>query len=123
MGLCALAIGLLPIALASQRLAVHAMVAGLVMAGAGLGASSTAIQLGGMEAVSAAASGAAAGLLATSRYVGGAAGSSVLPLVMALAPREPLNALFAVGGAAALLAAGAGACLGAGRITLSSSRE
>ena len=123
MGLCALATVLLPIALAGQRLGVHAMVAGLVMAGAGLGASSTAIQLGGMEAVSAAASGAAAGLLATSRYVGGAAGSSVLPLVMALAPKEPLNALFAVAVAAALLAAGAGACLGAGRITWSSSRE
>jgi len=76
-----------------------------------------------MEAVSVAASGAAAGLLATSRYIGGAAGSSVLPLVMALAPREPLNALFAVAVAAALLAAGAGACLGAGRISLSSSRE
>ena len=123
MGLCALATGLLPIALAGQRLGVHAMLAGLVMAGAGLGASSTAIQMGGMEAVSAAASGAAAGLLATSRYIGGAAGSSVLPLVMALAPREPLNALFAVAVAAALLAAGAGACLGAGRMTLSSPRE
>ncbi|HKA49174.1 MAG TPA: MFS transporter [Candidatus Dormibacteraeota bacterium] len=123
MGLCALATGLLPIALAGQRLGVHAMLAGLVMAGAGLGASSTAIQIGGMEAVSVAASGAAAGLLATSRYIGGAAGSSVLPLVMALAPREPLNALFAVAVAAALLAAGAGACLGAGRISLSSSRE
>src|SRR5215467_3853732 len=123
MGLCALAGGLLPIAVAGQRLGVHAMAAGLVMAGAGLGASSTAIQVGGMEAVGAAASGAAAGLLATSRYVGGAAGSGVLPLVMALAPREPLNALFSVAVAAALLAAGAGACLGAGRISLSSSRE
>jgi MFS transporter, DHA2 family, methylenomycin A resistance protein len=113
MGLCVLAAGLLPIALAGQRLGVHAMMAGLVMAGAGLGASSTAIQIGGMEAVGVATSGAAAGLLATSRYVGGAAGSGVLPLVMALAPAEPLNALFAVAVAAALLAAAAGAGLGA----------
>lgn len=123
MGLCALAGGLLPIAVAGQRLGVHAMAAGLVMAGAGLGASSTAIQVGGMEAVGAAASGAAAGLLATSRYVGGAAGSGALPLVMALVPEEPLNALFAVAVAAALLAAAAGAFLGAGRITLSSAGE
>jgi len=123
MGLCALAGGLLPIAVAGQRLGVHAMAAGLVMAGAGLGASSTAIQVGGMEAVGAAASGAAAGLLATSRYVGGAAGSGALPLVMALVPQEPLNALFAVAVAAALLAAAAGAFLGAGRITLSSVGE
>jgi len=122
-GLCALAAGLLPIAVAGQRLGVHAMAAGLVMAGAGLGASSTAIQVGGMEAVGAAASGAAAGLLATSRYVGGAAGSGVVPLVMALAPTEPLNALFAVAVAAALLAAAAGAFLGAGRITLSGRLE
>src|SRR5262249_27145512 len=83
--------------------------AGLVMAGAGLGASSTAIQVGGMEAVGAAASGAAAGLLATSRYVGGAAGSGALPLVMALVPEEPLNALFALAVAAGLPRAAAGA--------------
>ena len=42
---------------------------------------------------------------------------------MALVPEEPLNALFAVAVAAALLAAAAGAFLGAGRITLSSVGE
>lgn len=110
-GLCILAAALLPIALAGERIGLQGIAAALAMAGAGLGASSVAIQTGGIEAAGPAASGAAAGLLATSRYLGGAAGSGVLPLVLTLAPHESLRALFAVAALAALLAAVAGAGL------------
>jgi MFS transporter, DHA2 family, methylenomycin A resistance protein len=111
-GLCVLAAGFLPLAAAGERLGLQAMAAGLAVAGLGLGASSTAIQVGGIEAVGAAASGAAAGLLGTCRYVGGAAGSSILPLAVVLAPGRPLNALFGMAVVAALLAMVASARLG-----------
>src|SRR5262245_50002059 len=114
LGLCALAIGLAPIALAGPHLGLRTMAVGLAMAGAGLGASSTAIQTGGIETVAAGQAGAAAGLLAASRYVGGAAGSGLLPVLLAVAPVAPLNELFAMAAGAALLAALAGAGLGAG---------
>jgi MFS family permease len=107
-GLGLLAAGMLPMALVGQRLGPQAMTVLLVVAGIGLGASSTAIQTGAIEAADRGRSGAAAGLLATGRYLGGAAGSSMLPLVLVLAPAEPLRALFAVAAAAAAMAAAAG---------------
>lgn len=107
-----LAAGFLPMAAAGEHLGLRAMAAGLAIAGLGLGASSTAIQVGGIEAVGTAASGAAAGLLGTCRYVGGAAGSTILPLAVVLAPGRPLNALFGVAVVAALLATIASARLG-----------
>jgi len=113
-GLCLLAAGLLSMALLGEGPGVHAMVAGLVVSGVGLGASSTAIQTAGIEAVGAAESGAAAGLLATSRYAGGAAGSALLSVVLSAAPREPVNALFALAAAGAFLALLAGARVGTG---------
>jgi hypothetical protein len=90
------------------------MAAGLALAGAGLGAASTAIQTGGVEMVAAAHAGAAAGLLSTGRYVGGAAGSGLAPLLLAVDPVGALNALFAAAAAAALLGALAGTRLGNG---------
>ncbi|HSR25946.1 MAG TPA: hypothetical protein VLW53_20505, partial [Candidatus Eisenbacteria bacterium] len=114
LGLCVLAGGLLPMAVAGPHLGLRTMAAGLAMAGAGLGASSTAIHAGGLETVPAAQAGAAAGLLSASRYAGGAAGSGLPPVLLALAPMAPLNALFAAAALAALLAALAGAGLGAG---------
>jgi MFS family permease len=99
-----LACGLLPVAILGDGLSLQAMAAGLVLAGAGLGVSSTAIQTSGIEAVDAGESGSAAGLLATSRYVGGAAGSGLIPFVMTAAPGAAIRVLFIVATAAALLA-------------------
>jgi MFS transporter, DHA2 family, methylenomycin A resistance protein len=108
LGLCVLAGGLLPIAVVGPHLGLQAMAAGLALAGAGLGAASTAIQTGGVETVAAARAGTAAGLLSTGRYAGGAAGSGLVPLLLAVAPIGALNALFAAAAAAALLGALAG---------------
>ena len=99
-----LACGLLPVAILGEGLSLQAMAAGLVLAGAGLGLSSTAIQTSGIEAVDAGESGSAAGLLATSRYVGGAAGSGLIPFVMTSGPGAAIRVLFIVATAAALLA-------------------
>jgi len=90
------------------------MAAGLALAGAGLGAASTAIQTGGVETVAAGQAGTAAGLLSLGRYAGGAAGSGLVPLVLAVAPVGALNALFAAAAAAALLGALAGTRLRGG---------
>lgn len=114
LGLCVLAGGLLPIAVGGPHLGLRLMAAGLALAGAGLGAASTAIQTGGVETVATAQAGAAAGLLSTGRYVGGAAGSGLVPLLLAVAPVGALNALFAAAAAAALLGALAGTRLGDG---------
>jgi MFS transporter, DHA2 family, methylenomycin A resistance protein len=108
LGLCVLAAGLLPIAVVGPHLGVRAMAAGLALAGAGLGAASTAIQTGGVETVAATQAGTAAGLLSTGRYAGGAAGSGLVPLLLAVAPVSAVNALFAAAAAAALLGALAG---------------
>jgi MFS transporter, DHA2 family, methylenomycin A resistance protein len=116
LGLCVLAGGLLPIAVGGPHLDLRAMAAGLALAGAGLGAASTAIQTGGVEAVAAAQAGTAAGLLSTGRYAGGAAGSGLVPLLLAVAPVGALNALFAAAAAAALLGALAGTRLGDGNL-------
>ena len=108
LGLCVLAGGLLPIALVGPHLGLRAMAAGLALAGAGLGAASTAIQTGGVETVATTQAGTAAGLLSTGRYAGGAAGSGLVALLLAVAPVGALNALFAAAAAAALLGALAG---------------
>lgn len=113
LGLCALAGGLLPIAVGGPHLGLRAMAAGLALAGAGLGVASTAIQTGGVETVTAARAGTAAGLLSTGRYAGGAAGSGLVPLLLTVAPGGALNALFAAAAAAALLGALAGSRMGA----------
>ena len=99
-----LACGLLPVAILGDGLSLRAMAAGLVLAGAGLGVSSTAIHTSGIEAADAGESGSAAGLLATSRYLGGAAGSGLTPFVMTAAPGAAIRVLFIVATAAALLA-------------------
>ncbi|HYW23930.1 MAG TPA: MFS transporter [Terriglobales bacterium] len=114
LGLCVLAAGLLPIAVGGPHLGLRAMAAMLAVAGAGLGAASTAIQTGGVETVAAARAGTAAGLLSTGRYAGGAAGSGLVPVLLAVTPVGALNALFAAAAAAALLGALAGTGLGAG---------
>ena len=108
LGLCVLAGGLLPIAVGGPHLGPRAMAVGLALAGAGLGAASTAIQAGGVETVAAAQAGTAAGLLSTGRYAGGAAGSGLVPVLLAVAPFGALNVLFATAAAAALLGALAG---------------
>ena len=99
-----LASGLLPVAILGDGLNLQVMAAGLVLAGAGLGLSSTAIQMSGIESVAAGESGSAAGLLATSRYVGGAARSGLIPFVTTAAPGAAIRVLFIVATAAALLA-------------------
>jgi MFS family permease len=104
-GLFIFAAGLLPIAIVGRSLGLLAMAGGLALAGIGLGASSTAIQTWGLEAVEAHQSGTGAGFLATSRYVGGAAGSTLVPVVMSAVPQEAMSALFAVAAAAAMLGA------------------
>jgi MFS family permease len=114
LGLCVLAGGLLPIAVGGPHLGLRTMAAGLALAGAGLGAASTAIQTGGIETVAVARAGSAAGLLSTGRYAGGAAGSGLVPLLLAVAPVGALNALFAAAAAAALLGALAGTRMGHG---------
>jgi DHA2 family methylenomycin A resistance protein-like MFS transporter len=111
-GLCLMAAGLLWMAVFGEAPGLQAMAGGLALVGVGLGASSTAIQTAGIEAVGAAESGLAAGVLSTSRYAGGAAGSALLLVVFWAAPLDPVTALFALGTAGALLALIVGARLG-----------
>ena len=112
-GLCMLAAGMLCLSIIGQELGEPLMVAGLALSGVGLGASSTAIQTAGIEAVGANESGTAAGFLSTSRYLGGAAGSGLTPLALWAAPLAPMSVVFALAAGAALVSALVAAQMGA----------
>lgn len=78
----------------------------LAGAGAGLGVAMAAIQLSGMEAAYGADAGAAAGILATIRYAGGALGSALVGIGLAASVRPTLAWLVLGIAAVALVAAG-----------------
>ena len=77
-GLVCLSLGLLPLAWTGGAVSTYALLAGLALAGTGLGLSSAGMQTAALEAVAAKDSGVASGVFSTSRYLGSIVGSSVL---------------------------------------------
>jgi MFS transporter, DHA2 family, methylenomycin A resistance protein len=106
LGLCVLAGAVLPMLLQFTAPSLVALALELAGAGAGLGLAMAAIQVSGMEAASGADAGAAAGILATSRYAGGAIGSALVGIGLAASVRPTLAWLVLGSAAVALVAAG-----------------
>lgn len=106
LGLCLLAGAVLPMLLQFTAPSLVALTLELAVGGAGLGLAMAAIQVSGMEAASGADAGAAAGMLATSRYAGGAIGSALVGIGLAASVRPPLAWLVLGSAAIALVAAG-----------------
>lgn len=77
-GLSLLALGLLPLAWSGGTVGTYPLLAGLALAGAGLGFSSAGLQTAAVESVGLKESGVAAGVFSTSRYLGSIVGSSLL---------------------------------------------
>jgi MFS family permease len=105
-GLCLLAGAILPTLLQFRAPSLVALTLELAVAGAGLGLAMAAIQVSGMEAASGADAGAAAGILATARYAGGAIGSALVGIGLAASVRPTLAWLVLGSAAVALVAAG-----------------
>lgn len=100
-GLSLLALGLASPAVMGTR-AVPLLVGGLAIAGAGLGLAGAGLQAAAVEAVRPGASGAAAGVFSTSRYLGSIVGTVLLTVLLGAGDE---TALFPVVLAAALLSA------------------
>jgi EmrB/QacA subfamily drug resistance transporter len=77
-GLALQGAGLVPLALWPGSLPGGALVAAMVVAGAGLGLASSALQMAAIAAVDAGATGVAAGVFSTSRYAGSIVGTALL---------------------------------------------
>ncbi len=77
-GLALLALGTVPLAVGGGAIALPALLGALGLIGVGLGLASAGMQTAAVEAVGAAEAGVAAGLFATSRYLGSIVGTSVL---------------------------------------------
>jgi MFS family permease len=108
-GLTLLALGLLPLALGIHRLTGAALLGALVLAGLGLGLSAAPVQTSAVEAVGPRDAGVAAGVFATSRYLGSIVGSVLLaPLLGAGDGAAAFTGVFGLAFAAALLAIVAG---------------
>jgi MFS family permease len=107
-GLALLACALVPIAVAPGTIAGSALVAGLIGAGVGIGLATPSLQVATIESVPPQATGMAAGIFSTSRYVGSIAGTALLagPLAPPADGTGGFTPLFA-----ALIVAGVGATL------------
>lgn len=77
-GLALLALGTVPLAAGGAAVSLSALLGGLGLIGVGLGLASAGMQTAAVEAVGSAEAGVAAGLFATSRYLGSIVGTSVL---------------------------------------------
>lgn len=112
-GLWLLAAGLLPLALHGGRVTMLSIVAGLALAGAGLGLSAASLQAAAIEAVEPSDSGVAAGIFSTNRYLGSIVGSGVLAGLLGPASdgSAGFGAVFAMAAGAALLSVLAAAAL------------
>jgi MFS family permease len=77
-GLSFLGLGLLPLAWSGGAVGTYPLLAGLALAGAGLGFSSAGLQTAAVESVPVNESGVASGVFSTSRYLGSIVGSSLL---------------------------------------------
>jgi MFS family permease len=107
-GLALQGAGLVPLALWPGSLPGGALVACMVVVGAGLGLASSALQMAAIAAVDVGSAGVAAGVFSTSRYAGSIVGTALLagPLAPAAHSGGGFALLFAV-----LVAAAAGAAL------------
>lgn len=77
-GLALVTIGAIPIAALGADISLIPLLAGLALVGLGIGLSAPGLQTSAIEAVPANQSGSAAGLYATSRYLGSITGSAIL---------------------------------------------
>jgi MFS family permease len=102
-GLVLLAAGLVPLALRPREIAAAPLVATLVAVGLGVGLATPALQVSALEAVGVSIAGAASGVVAASRYVGGIVGTLLLagPLAPADVGTDGFGLIFAVPVAAA----------------------
>lgn len=78
LGLALLTLGTVPLALYGSRIALGALLVSLILAGTGLGLSSSGLQTTPVESVSLDEAGIAAGVYATSRYLGSIVGAALL---------------------------------------------
>lgn len=102
-GLAIVTVGLALATAPSQRTSPAGLIVAMGLVGVGMGLSSASVQTAGLEAVPVSATGAAAGLLSTSRYIGSISSSAVLALTVTEGGRGA-GPLMALGLAAALAA-------------------
>ena len=105
-GLGVLTAGTIPIALAGAEVTLPALVAGLAIAGIGLGVATPGLQTTAVESVHSDEAGVASGLYSTSRYMGSILGSALLAGLVTTAGSavEGMGTVFVIVVAAALLA-------------------
>lgn len=77
-GTVMLALGVLPLVVASTEITIPLLIAGLALSGAGIGISGAGLQTSAMDSVDVTEAGVAAGVYSTSRYFGSIVGSSLL---------------------------------------------
>ncbi|MFZ6003417.1 MAG: MFS transporter [Actinomycetota bacterium] len=105
-GLAIVAVGLALATTLSERTSPTGLIVAMGLVGVGMGLASASVQTAGLEAVPVSVTGAAAGLLSTSRYIGSISCSAVLALTVSEGGQgsRPLMALGVAAGLAALYA-------------------
>lgn len=90
-GIALLTLGVLPLAILSDRVNIPLLVACLSLAGIGLGLSTVSLQTSVLESVKLQQAGLATGISSTSRVLGSIVGSSILAQVLGSGPIEVAN--------------------------------
>jgi EmrB/QacA subfamily drug resistance transporter len=83
-GMCALTVGLVPLAIVSSAIPLAGLIGCLALIGAGVGLSWAGLQTAAVESVGRRDAGAASGIFSTSRYLGSVVGSSVLGVILSV---------------------------------------
>jgi len=104
-GLALLTLGVLPLALAGNQIAIPLLLASLGVAGIGIGLSSAGMQTAAIEAVGPREAGVASGVFSTSRYFGSIVGSVILAGLLGASGGSGFTAVFIMIAVAALLSA------------------
>jgi EmrB/QacA subfamily drug resistance transporter len=95
-GLLVFALGLIPLTVAGDEIAVWLMVLTLLVSGAGLGLANPAVQAAALNALTARDAGAGSGVFSTARYLGSIVAASLLGLLLGSSGGGDFGALLAI---------------------------